>query len=181
MMDVPATTKHYRVPPWLGVPIAVVGYGFVDVAAPIVVASFAHRWGWHGLRPGVANLIGVPLIVAGVAVILLAGRVHRAAQRRRDGLVVTFDRQHLMTPNYLVTDGVYRHTRNPLYVADFAMWAGWAIFLGSVPVAIGLGILVTGLRLGVRVEERGLRHQFGDEWRRYAAATPRFFRLRRAR
>jgi protein-S-isoprenylcysteine O-methyltransferase Ste14 len=61
------------------------------------------------------------------------------------------------------------------------MWVGWALVLGSIPVAIGLGAMITGLQVGVRLEERGLARQFGNEWQRYAASTPRFVGLPRRR
>ena len=76
--------------------------------------------------------------------------------------------------DYLVTDGLYRLSRNPLYVGDIAMWTGWAILLGSLHVAAGLVALVVGLQVGVRMEERGLARQFGAEWDAYERATPRF-------
>jgi len=95
--------------------------------------------------------------------------------------LVKYDRRHLLTPDYLVIDGPYRFTRNPLYLGDIGMWVGWAVVFGSPAVALGLGVLVVGLQIAVRLEERGLRHQFGDAWRRYEATTPRFIgRLRSA-
>jgi protein-S-isoprenylcysteine O-methyltransferase Ste14 len=73
-------------------------------------------------------------------------------------------------------------SRNPLYVGDIAMWTGWALLLGSLPVAIGVLALALGLRVGVRMEERGLARQFGPEWEAYARATPRLLgRPRRPR
>lgn len=168
------TIKRYRIPRPLAVAGVVVVYGTVNVAAPLALSRLGHRYGWRGLHPNAINLVGVVVLVAGAALLVWAAAGHARAVRQLDWKVLKFDRDHLLTPDYLVTDGLYSRTRNPLYLADMTMWAGWAILLGSIPVAVGLVVLVAGLQLGLRLEERGLARQFGDRWRRYAAETPRF-------
>lgn len=64
-------------------------------------------------------------------------------------------------------------------MGDITVWAGWAILLGSIPVAIGLVALVVLLQIVVRLEERGLALSYGEQYTRYAATTQRFFSLRR--
>ena len=125
-------------------------------------------------RPGLANLVGVAPLLVGLLVVIRAASDHAKAMRRIDWRFMKVDPEHLLTPDYLVTDGLYRLSRNPLYVGDIAMWIGWAVLLGSVPVAGGLAALMTGLSVGVRMEERGLARQFGAEWHEYARRTPRF-------
>ena len=149
-------------------------YGTVNIGVPLMLSLLAPRHGWEGSRPGPVNLVGLVPLVAGLIVIVRAGSGHAQAWRRLDWRFMKLDPEHLLTPDYLVTDGLYRFSRNPLYVGDFAMWAGWALLLGSVPVALGLVVLIVGLQLGVRLEERGLARQFGPEWEAYARATPRF-------
>ena len=34
-----------------------------------------------------------------------------------------------LTPDYLLQSGPYRLSRNPMYVAELAMWTGWALLL----------------------------------------------------
>lgn len=41
------------------------------------------------------------------------------------------------TPTYLLRNGPYAFTRNPMYVAELALWFGWALLYGSVAVLIG--------------------------------------------
>ena len=95
--------------------------------------------------------------------------------------MLKLDTDHPLTPEYLVTDGPYRRSRNPLYVGDMLMWAGWAILLGSPAVALGLAVLTLGFNVGVRLEERGLARQFDDQWNAYASTVPRFIGRRRDR
>jgi protein-S-isoprenylcysteine O-methyltransferase Ste14 len=172
------TVKRYRVPRWLAAPAAILIYGAVDVGAPVALSTIGHRHGWDGGRPHPLNLLGVAGVVGGAILVVLAARSHGTAARELDWKVLKLDPDHLLTPDYLLTEGVYSHTRNPLYVGDLFMWAGWAVLFGSIPVAIGFAGLLVGLQIGLRLEERGLARQFGEKWRRYAATTPRFIRLR---
>jgi len=75
----------------------------------------------------------------------------------------------------LVADGPYRHTRNPLYFANFLMFIGFAFFASRVgAVVIIAGLTVFTLRLIGR-EEEGLRASQGESYRNYCAAVPRLW------
>jgi protein-S-isoprenylcysteine O-methyltransferase Ste14 len=171
--------KRYRPPRVILVLGVVLLYGFFDVAAPIAVSLFAPRRGWDGLRPGPLNVIGAALLAAGAVVVIRALADHGKAVRARDWDVVKIDPDHLLTPEYLIVDGVYAYSRNPLYLGDITMWIGWAVLLGSLPVAIDAGLLIVALLIGVRLEERGLAKQFGERWSDYARDVPRFLGRRR--
>lgn len=76
----------------------------------------------------------------------------------------------------LVTDGVFGHTRNPLYVGVSVALCGLAlifdldwILLLIVPSFVLLHFAV------VRREERYLEQKFGDAYRHYKARVPRYF------
>ena len=170
--------RRYRTPPWLVATGVALIYTSVDVVVPLALSTLTRHVGW-GDGPSVANLAGVPVLVAGIAIILWSGARHATQWRSLDWRVLKYDRDHLLTPDYLVTDGPYAYTRNPLYVGDLLMWAGWAILLGSPAVLAGALALGVGLQAGVRLEERGLLRQFGDDWKKYARTTPRFIGWRR--
>ncbi len=73
----------------------------------------------------------------------------------------------------LVTDGPYRRVRHPMYAAGFVvLWADPVWTANRVAFA---GVLTVYLWLGALIEERRLARSFGTAYRRYAAATPRFF------
>jgi protein-S-isoprenylcysteine O-methyltransferase Ste14 len=83
------------------------------------------------------------------------------------------------SPAILMTGGPYAVSRHPMYVGELALWLGWVILYGSVPVLIGfaaLGAVVA--RLAPR-EERALEAKFGDAYRRYKARVPRWVGLPR--
>jgi protein-S-isoprenylcysteine O-methyltransferase Ste14 len=74
----------------------------------------------------------------------------------------------------LVTGGLYRCSRNPIYVAMVAGLLGFALLL---PTWISLALLVgagLGVRRHVRDEEAYLARMYGEEYVRYAGRVGRF-------
>jgi protein-S-isoprenylcysteine O-methyltransferase Ste14 len=75
----------------------------------------------------------------------------------------------------LVITGPYRWTRNPQYVGVTAMLVGEALLLGSRRVPGYAALCALGFDTWVRsYEEPRLRARFGEDYERYAAATPRW-------
>ena len=75
----------------------------------------------------------------------------------------------------LVSSGPFAYVRNPLYIGNIALWAGFAFaarLLWMVPVII----VVLGLEYHaiVRWEETLLASRRGEEYRVYAARVPRW-------
>jgi protein-S-isoprenylcysteine O-methyltransferase Ste14 len=63
-----------------------------------------------------------------------------------------------------------------MYVGETAIWAGWAVLFGSLPVTAGL-LAVTAVQNGaVRVEERML-HKRWAAYDNYRAQVPRWLKL----
>lgn len=71
----------------------------------------------------------------------------------------------------LVTDGLYKHIRHPVYSGDVLQKYGWVIMLsslyGALFVTIGLGCYL----VRIRNEEKMLVEAFGDEYRKYQETT----------
>jgi len=82
------------------------------------------------------------------------------------------------TPNQsesLVVKGVYRFTRNPMYLGFLLMLVAWGIFLGSVFAALLLPLFVVYLnRFQILPEERHMRALFGEAYDRYASQVRRW-------
>lgn len=75
----------------------------------------------------------------------------------------------------LKTDGAYKYSRNPQYVADIGIIIGWVILSASlivVPLAI-LGVMT--LALAPFAEEPWLAETYGEKYVSYKSITPRFF------
>lgn len=77
-------------------------------------------------------------------------------------------------PDRLVTQGVYAHVRNPLYLSYLLYWAAWAVLAQGVWWALGIFVGFLGLyRAAILDEERFLSARFGDSYRVYRARTGR--------
>ena len=81
-------------------------------------------------------------------------------------------------PKHLVTVGLYRFTRNPMYVGVLLLLCGWSVLAGSPLLAGYTVFLAIAFHLRVVLyEEPRLKTQFGSEWPNYAATVPRWFSL----
>jgi protein-S-isoprenylcysteine O-methyltransferase Ste14 len=71
-------------------------------------------------------------------------------------------------PRRLVASGIYRLSRNPMYLGMVAMLFGLALFVGSFPFYLAAAIyLVVIDRFFCAYEERRLTETFGDEYLDY--------------
>ncbi len=78
-------------------------------------------------------------------------------------------------PTRLVTVGLYRYSRNPMYAAVTVMLAGWAASCGSFGLAVYALTIVLIFHLRVVLgEEPWLDRTFGEQWRAYANQVPRW-------
>ena len=116
-----------------------------------------------------ADWIGVALGLTGVGLAAAGGRRFVAAG-------TTTDPNRPDKASTLVTGGIYRFTRNPMYLGLVLLSAGWALRLGSlVGLLIGSGGLVAALTwLQIRPEERILGQTFGAEYHDYRSRVRRW-------
>jgi protein-S-isoprenylcysteine O-methyltransferase Ste14 len=77
--------------------------------------------------------------------------------------------------NYLLRNGLYAYSRNPMYVAELILMLGWVIFYGSVAVLIALVAWAMIFALyQIPTEERTMEAHFGDTYREYKRKVPRW-------
>jgi protein-S-isoprenylcysteine O-methyltransferase Ste14 len=156
---------------------AAAGSAAFFVVAPVVVVGLI-PWGLTGgweaedtWAPLVA--LGAVLLAAGLAVLVQA--------------FVRFVVAGLGTPapvaptEHLVVGGLYRHVRNPMYLALGAIIAGQALVLGRPALLLYAAAVLAITATFVHVyEEPTLRRQFGAEYEAYCAAVPGWLPRRRA-
>jgi protein-S-isoprenylcysteine O-methyltransferase Ste14 len=167
------------IPRWVFVPLGLLGW-FVGMplahgVLPWALSLLAPRFGWTAGYPGTWNWLGLIPIAAGAALLIwifASGLAHfRELPERVERLASPF----------LVTFGPYAFTRNPGYLAELALWLGWAILFGSVAVLLGFVGMTVVIILILPREERGLEKQFGETYRQYQARVPRWLgRTRRS-
>jgi protein-S-isoprenylcysteine O-methyltransferase Ste14 len=116
--------------------------------------------------------------VAGL-VVALGGQVVRATTI---GLkyIVRGGRNHRVYADTLVTEGLFDHTRNPMYVGKFFMVAGAGLAANSWPALLAIcAVYAFMYHAVVLAEEEYLRNKFGSEFDGYCRRTPRWLpRLR---
>ena len=75
----------------------------------------------------------------------------------------------------LVTSGIYRISRNPMYLGFAFILAGWGVWLSSVWAMLGVIGFIGYLTLfQIMPEERALTKLFGDEFTIYKARVRRW-------
>ena len=114
-------------------------------------------------RPG--RIAGTVLIVGGLFIFtaaLLQFRRHRTTVMPRE------------TPVALIDTGIYRLSRNPIYLADALFLAGAALWWDAASLLLVPLFVMIITRRFILGEESGLRAVFGATFDRYAARTRRW-------
>ena len=76
----------------------------------------------------------------------------------------------------MVTGGVYRFTRNPMYVGMLLLLTAWAVHLSALSAFAGLPLFVLYIgRFQIAPEERAMEDLFGDDYRHYAQRVRRWW------
>ena len=77
--------------------------------------------------------------------------------------------------SYLMVEGPYRFTRNPIYVGGVVILLGIAVLLSSVTPFLVIPVFVWLIRTRfIAVEERMLEERFGEEYLKYKAWVRRW-------
>lgn len=78
-------------------------------------------------------------------------------------------------PLHLVVSGLYRYTRNPMYLAVLAAIFGQSLLFKNVQLIVYGALVWLGFHLFVRLyEEPTLRKKFGTAYTVYCARVPRW-------
>ena len=150
--------------------------GTVAIVIPAILLATGDGidLGW-GLATGAAALlVAAGAVLAAAGVVLWAWTV-RLFATVGEGTLAPWD-----PTQRLVVVGPYRHVRNPMISGVFAVLAGEALALGSEAIAfLAGGFLLVNHLYFVLSEEPGLERRFGDAYREYRAAVPRWVPRRR--
>jgi protein-S-isoprenylcysteine O-methyltransferase Ste14 len=75
----------------------------------------------------------------------------------------------------VVSSGVYRVSRNPMYLGFLLALAGWAVYLSNAGAALLLPVFVAYMsRYQIKPEERALLAKFGSEFAQYMSRVRRW-------
>ena len=143
-------------PPIVALLIAAAMWG-ISLAAPAAPLPFTIR-----------VVAAIAIALAGVAFSIAGVAAFRRAK-------TTLNPLKPGTSSSLVTSGVYRFTRNPMYVGLALGLLGWAVFLSSAWSLLGpLVFLLYVTRFQIVPEERALSGIFGAAYSEYQARVRRW-------
>ena len=126
-------------------------------------------------EPGSFHLArGILLLAAGVAALLWCVREFYVAGR---GTLAPW-----APPQALVVTGLYRFSRNPMYIAVLLVLAGWALAFASWTLAAYAVAVMVAFHIRVIVhEEPWLATRHASEWLKYQRRVPRWLTWSRQR
>jgi protein-S-isoprenylcysteine O-methyltransferase Ste14 len=153
--------------------LAVLGsLGFL-VLAPGTVAGYV-PWaitGWRAQPP----FFGWPASRAAGGVVLVAGLAVLLDAFARFALEGRGTPAPVAPTECLVVSGLYRHVRNPMYLAVLAVILGEAFVLGSRALVLYAALVGLGFHLFVVIyEEPTLRRRYGAAYEAYCATVRRW-------
>jgi protein-S-isoprenylcysteine O-methyltransferase Ste14 len=136
------------------------------------LCSFVLELGLHfaipvtRIIPSPWHYIGLVLIVGGVS---LAGTAVQQFRRVETPLKPS------ERPTALVTGGIFRGTRNPMYLGMLLVLLGTAVILRTLtPLVVPFAFLYVITTRFIRVEEAFLREQFGEPYVSYCRTVRRW-------
>ncbi len=92
---------------------------------------------------------------------------------RREG--TTVDPTRPERASSLVVTGVYRYSRNPMYLGFLLVLTGWAIHIANLLAFAALPVFVAYMtRFQIIPEERALLSRFGEAYRAYLGSVRRW-------
>ncbi|WBY01142.1 isoprenylcysteine carboxylmethyltransferase family protein [Ramlibacter tataouinensis] len=145
------------------------------IPPPVIGAlTAAAMWGAAGLgpqftlAPAVRMTAVAVLVVAALAFDLLGLLAFRGSRTTVNPLAP-------QRASALVTGGVYRVTRNPMYLGMALLLLAWGVYLSAWLAFAGPLLFVLYItRFQILPEERALQENFGEAFTRYAAQVRRW-------
>jgi len=158
---------------WIrGLIFTILGPGLLIVLVPYLMARGHHSSAWMLWAGWLVTLVGGVVYGSCVLQFLLAG-----------GTPAIFFTRHLRfligeEPAKLVQQGLYKYSRNPMYLGAFTLVAGQALLYGSCRVATyAAAIAVIFQVMVVFLEEPHVRKKGGADYEAFCARVPRWIGL----
>jgi protein-S-isoprenylcysteine O-methyltransferase Ste14 len=142
------------------------------VALVLLVAAFMWLASWampaFGFELPLGGILSASVALAGAIICGLGIVSFRQAR-------TTVNPMKPDSASSLVVSGVYRLTRNPMYLGFLLILLGWAIFLSNALAFLFLpAFLVYMNRFQIEPEEKALHALFGEQFAAYTARVRRW-------
>jgi len=110
----------------------------------------------------VQSIIGLALIIIGL-IIMIVGQL--TLYRNYSGTVV------IREDHQLITHGIYRLSRNPIYLGGIMVFTGLPVYAASLYGFLTSLVLVPIILNRIRLEEKLLTEEFQDAFQKYKETT----------
>ncbi len=115
---------------------------------------------------GLTSVIGAILFLLGLGIAIMA-RIHLGKN------YVNGVSSETPTHHRLVTNGIYKHSRNPLYVGKMLFFIGFELILGNYLLLLIVPIFIA-FHLAILKEEKRLAQSFPVEFKIYTSNVRRY-------
>ena len=145
------------------------------IPPPFVVLIFAVlMWFLRAITPFLSITLIFHLVL-GIMIVLLGFSVEVAAILSLSKAKTTADPTHPKNASSLVTTGMYRFTRNPIYLGDFLILIGWAVYLSNLAALVVTPLFILYInRFQIRPEETAMLELFGDQFAEFKSRVRRW-------
>jgi protein-S-isoprenylcysteine O-methyltransferase Ste14 len=143
---------------------------------PPIVMALLGVLAWFGARYLPALSFHLPLNLAIAVAVAAAGLVLNVFPKVAFGRAgTTVNPLRPGAASHLVTSGVYRYSRNPMYLGHAVILFGWAIYLQNIAGFAAVPAFVLYIsRFQIGPEERHLYARFADEYTAFCRRSPRW-------
>jgi protein-S-isoprenylcysteine O-methyltransferase Ste14 len=145
------------------------------IPPPIVAALICAAMWWLSPASPMLHVPASVRVVAALAIALVGGMVAMGAGIRFRRANTTVNPLKPQAASALVTTGIYRYTRNPMYLGLLFLLVAWAALLSSPFALLGPVAFVAFIgRFQIVPEERALSALFGAEYATYQSRVRRW-------
>ena len=136
------------------------------LASLLMMVALHYQMPGATIFPDPANWVGALLIVIGIAIVIQPA----LAFRKNETALRPFE-----VSSALVRSGMYRFTRNPMYLGMLTLLLGAAVLSGSLsPFLMPVMFYLIIRYRFIRVEETMLEEKFGDEYLAFKRSVRRW-------
>ena len=147
----------------------------LKIPPPAVAALVAAAmWGISLATPAL-EVPGLPRVAIAVALALIGFCIDVAGLISFRRARTTINPMKPGATSALVTSGIYKRSRNPMYVGLLFLLVAWAVFVASAWAIVGPVAFVLYInRFQIEPEERVLTNIFGADYSAYKSAVRRW-------
>ncbi len=147
----------------------------LKVPPPLVTAIFAAA---IGLVARYLPNVALPIllrIISSIITVAMALVLFVLAHREFHAAQTTINPFQPQQASALITDGIFRYSRNPIYLAFLLLLIGWALFLANLWALLLCPPFVLYLNhFQIQEEERALESHFGERYLDYKSRVRRW-------